>query len=118
MNEDKDKSIPHGISFPQKEWEAIDARVKDLRLGKRGRSKYFQMLREYDKTLNLQKHYHEADGDVHFLPPPEAHAYAAESPADAIQKAMEATPPHSSTPTPQPSAPPAPKAPAKPRADK
>lgn len=117
VNDDQDKAIPHGISFPRKEWEAIDARVKELRLGKRGRSKYFQMLREYDKHAGLQKSYHAADGDVHFFPAPESLLYAAESPADAIQRAMEATPPHSST-TPHTAAPTPPKAPAKPPADK
>lgn len=66
------------VSFSPEEVKEIDARVAELKLGERGRSKYFQMLREYDRVLQLRKHYHEADGDVHFFPEGSEYPMAAE----------------------------------------
>jgi hypothetical protein len=54
-----------GISFTHEMWERIDARCRDLKVG---RSQYFQMLAEWDLHFTGDIHAHKADGKWHFYP--------------------------------------------------
>ncbi len=80
------------ISFPAEELGLIDERVKELGLPKHGgRSRYFQMLREYDKHLKLQLHPHAKSRSWHFFPEGEDYRdLAAEASLLAAAKAEEA----------------------------
>ena len=54
-----------GISFTHEKWTRIEARCKDLKVG---RSQYFQMLAEWDLHFMTDIHAHKADGKWHFYP--------------------------------------------------
>jgi hypothetical protein len=78
-----------GISFTHEMWTRIEARCKELKVG---RSQYFQMLAEWDLRFMTDIHAHKADGKWHFYPehgsaaPPERELRAAEDPDPAPAK--------------------------------
>jgi hypothetical protein len=54
-----------GISFTHEMWARIEARYRDLKLG---RSQYFQMLVDWDLHFMGDTHAHKADGKWHLYP--------------------------------------------------
>ncbi|HEY4988467.1 MAG TPA: hypothetical protein VII09_01600 [Opitutaceae bacterium] len=60
-----------GISFTHEMWARIEARYRDLKLG---RSQYFQMLVDWDLHFMADTHAHKADGKWHLYPEHGAHA--------------------------------------------
>lgn len=75
-----------GISFTHEMWARIDARCRELKCG---RSKYFQMLADWDLHFRPEIHAHRSDGQWHFFPeafPPKAAESAAAHGAKAPRK--------------------------------